>query len=98
MKDWAQNINSGDQPMKVIQSPQFERKIKKFNENQKSGLDEQIRRIMKNPGLGEEKKGDLKGVFVYKFRLLNIQNTDFHSKRNSHHLAQKFFPKNIGMY
>ncbi len=25
-------------------------------------------------------------------------NTDFHSKRNSHHLAQKFFPKNIGMY
>jgi len=59
--------------MNVIQSPQFERKIKKFNKNQKSDLDEQIRKIMKNPGIGEEKKGDLKGVFVYKFRLLNIQ-------------------------
>ncbi len=33
-----------------------------------------------------------------RLRIIIKNNTDFHSKRNSHHLAQKFFPKNIGMY
>ena len=56
----ARNINS-DNPslMKVIQSPLFERKVKKFKKNQKLSLDEQIRKIIKNPGIGEEKRGDV---------------------------------------
>ena len=66
----ARNINSDNpSPMKVIQSPLFERKVKKFKKNQKLSLDEQIRKIIKNPGIGEEKKGDLQGIYVYKFKI-----------------------------
>lgn len=32
-------------------------------------LDEQIRLIMKKPDIGEEKKGDLQGVYVHKFKI-----------------------------
>jgi hypothetical protein len=44
----AQNINS-DNPslMKVIQSPLFERKVKKFKKNQKLSLDEQEEGLIK---------------------------------------------------
>ncbi len=59
--------------MKVIQSPQFVRKIKKFHKNQKETLDIHIRKIIDNPQLGQEKKGDLKGIFVYKFKIQDIQ-------------------------
>ncbi len=44
--------------MKVIQSPLFERNVKKLKKNQKLSLDEQILKIIKNPGIGEEKRGD----------------------------------------
>ncbi|WP_291916625.1 type II toxin-antitoxin system RelE/ParE family toxin [Limnohabitans sp.] len=37
-------------------------------------LDEAIKAILQNPQLGEEKKGDHTGVFVYKFKL-NGQET-----------------------
>ncbi|MCK4763060.1 MAG: type II toxin-antitoxin system RelE/ParE family toxin [Candidatus Aminicenantes bacterium] len=59
--------------MKVIQSPLFERKVKKFRKNQKLALDEQIRIIKENPGVGQEKKGDLQGVFVFKFKLQKVE-------------------------
>lgn len=55
--------------MKIIQSPLFERKVKKFNKNQKLALDDEIRKIAANPGIGEEKRGDLHGVYVHKFKL-----------------------------
>ena len=32
-------------------------------------MDQEIRTITENPGIGEEKKGDLRGVFVHKFKL-----------------------------
>ncbi len=31
-------------------------------------LDNQIRKIIGNPSIGDEKKGDLKSVFIYKFK------------------------------
>jgi hypothetical protein len=37
-------------------------------------LDEAIKALLQNPQLGEEKAGDLAGVFVYKFKL-NGQET-----------------------
>lgn len=55
--------------MRVIQSPLFERNVKKLKQNQKLNLDEQILKIMKNPGIGDEKKGDLQGIYVYKFKI-----------------------------
>jgi len=59
--------------MNVIQSPQFARKIKKFHKKQKETLDIHIRKVIDNPQLGQEKKGDLKGIFVYKFKIQYIQ-------------------------
>ena len=59
--------------MKVIQSPSFARRIKKFKKSQKEQLDHQIRLIIENPHVGEEKKGDLKGIFVQKFKIDNLQ-------------------------
>jgi hypothetical protein len=55
--------------IKVIQSPLFGRQKKKLQKNQIKELDGKIRDIIKNPDIGEEKKGSLKGVRVYKFNL-----------------------------
>jgi mRNA-degrading endonuclease RelE of RelBE toxin-antitoxin system len=59
--------------MKVIQSPSFAKRIKRLKKSQKEQLDHQIRLIIDNPQIGEEKKGDLKGVLVQKFRIDNLQ-------------------------
>ena len=58
---------------KVIQSPNFVRKLKKFHKNQKLILDQRIKELIENPQLGEEKKGDLKGIFVHKFKIKEQQ-------------------------
>ncbi len=59
--------------MKTFQSRSFERKVKKFSQSQKSQLDKQIRRIFEDPAIGSEKKGDLRGIYVLKFKLKTIQ-------------------------
>jgi mRNA interferase RelE/StbE len=57
--------------MKIYQSRSFERKVKKFNENEKHELDNEIMHIIQNLSIGSEKKGDLRGIFVHKFNLQN---------------------------
>ena len=59
--------------MKILQSRSFERKVKKFTKREQNKLDEQIRIIMDNPFIGSEKKGDLRGVYVHKFKLQAVQ-------------------------
>ncbi len=59
--------------MKIFQSRSFERKVKKFNKQEKKILDEQILIIDESPSVGEEKKGDLRGVYVYKLKIKTIQ-------------------------
>ena len=59
--------------MKIIQSSKFEKIVKKFSSMQKKELDKHIIKIMANPNLGLQKKGDLNGVFVYKFKLESNQ-------------------------
>jgi mRNA interferase RelE/StbE len=59
--------------MKIIQSRSFEQKIKKFGKAQKLILDEQVKLIIDNPFIGTEKKGDLKEVFVHKFKFKTTQ-------------------------
>lgn len=59
--------------MKIFQSRSFERKIKKFSKSQKLQLDKQVRRILEDPAIGSEKKGDLRGIHVHKFKLKTIQ-------------------------
>jgi plasmid stabilization system protein ParE len=39
----------------------------------KKALDREIERIVDNPHLGEEKRGDLRGVFVHKYKILGTQ-------------------------
>ena len=59
--------------MKIFQSRSFERKVKKFSQAQKSQLDKQIKRILEDPAIGTEKKGDLRGIYIHKFKLKKIQ-------------------------
>jgi mRNA-degrading endonuclease RelE of RelBE toxin-antitoxin system len=59
--------------MKIFQSHSFEKKVKKFNKAEKKALDSQILKIVENPFIGVEKKGDLRGIYVYKFKLKTIQ-------------------------
>jgi mRNA interferase RelE/StbE len=57
--------------MKIYQSRSFEKKVKKLNNKEKQELDNEIKKIVQNPSVGTEKKGDLRGIFVQK---LNLQN------------------------
>ena len=59
--------------MKIYQSLSFERKIKKFTPKEKVELGNEIRKIIQNPSIGQEKKGDLKGIFVHKFKIKTTQ-------------------------
>ena len=59
--------------MKIIQSRSFEQRIKKFNPDQKAALDAQIKLILENPEMGDEKRGDLSEVYVHKFKIKTIQ-------------------------
>ena len=49
----------------------FKRVYKKLHKEHKKIVNEAILAIVKNPSIGEEKKGDLAGVFVYKFKINN---------------------------
>ena len=51
----------------VRQMPAFKKTYKKLLANEKVLVDKAIKAIIENPNLGQEKKGDLRGVFVYKF-------------------------------
>jgi mRNA interferase RelE/StbE len=59
--------------MKILQSRSFERKVKKYGKPEKKILDEQVLKIAQNPSVGSEKKGDLRGVFVHKFKIKSTQ-------------------------
>ena len=59
--------------MTILQSRSFERRVKKFIKREKNKLDEQIRKITDNLFIGSEKKGDLRGVYVHKFKLQTVQ-------------------------
>lgn len=49
--------------------PAFKKAYKKLYANQKSIINEMIRKIIENPEIGERKKGDLAGVYVYKSKV-----------------------------
>ncbi len=59
--------------MKIYQSRSFENKVKKLSKQEKEILDEEIKKIADNPLIGEEKKGDLRGIYVHKFKIKSFQ-------------------------
>jgi mRNA-degrading endonuclease RelE of RelBE toxin-antitoxin system len=59
--------------MRVFQSRTFENKVKKFSRQEKEILDTEIRKITADPQIREEKKGDLRGVYVHKFKIKAVR-------------------------
>jgi len=60
-----------DRPVRVLQSAVFSRTYKKLHKNQKADVDAAVDVIVKSPEVGEPKRGDLAGVYVYKFKSQN---------------------------
>jgi mRNA-degrading endonuclease RelE of RelBE toxin-antitoxin system len=58
---------------KIHASPLFNRKAKKLKKSEKKRLDEEVKRISESPDIGQEKKGDLQGVKVHKYKVGNQQ-------------------------
>ena len=55
--------------MKVSQTNSFKRAVKKFKKNEKKALDNAVKQIIDDPEIGEQKLGDLRIVWVYKYKL-----------------------------
>ena len=53
--------------MRILVTPSFARRAKRLHANQKKSLDKAIRAIGEDVAIGEEKVGDLVGVYIYKF-------------------------------
>ena len=49
----------------------FARTAKKLHARDKKVVDQAVRDVADSPSIGEEKRGDLAGYFVYKFNLNN---------------------------
>ncbi len=59
--------------MKITQSRLFAQRVKKLTKKEKKALDRHVRKICESPSIGIEKKGDLRGVFIYKFKIKTTQ-------------------------
>ncbi|MBM4226138.1 MAG: type II toxin-antitoxin system RelE/ParE family toxin [Gammaproteobacteria bacterium] len=57
--------------MRFLVTPTFERTSGKLHARQKAALDEAVRAIASDPDIGEAKVGDLAGVQVHRFKMLN---------------------------
>ena len=57
--------------MKVLQSRQFAKAVKKLHANQKSDLDNAVQLLIQDPLSGDRKSGDLGGIRVQKFKMAN---------------------------
>ena len=55
----------------VLSTASFDRVAKKLHAKDKKVLDEAVKAVMTDPGIGEEMRGDRVGVFVHKFKLNN---------------------------
>jgi hypothetical protein len=53
----------------ILATPSFARIAKKLHPQDKAALDAAVQAVASDPALGEEKRGDLNGVFVHKFKL-----------------------------
>ena len=54
--------------IQVTQSSAFARGYKKLHQRQKQDVDAAVNVVIADPLAGEQKRGDLAGVYVYKFK------------------------------
>jgi hypothetical protein len=59
--------------LEIPVSTSFKNRHNKLPLNQRKAIDKAVLAISENPEIGTEKLGDLEGIFVYKFRVLNEQ-------------------------
>ena len=57
--------------MEIEHYPSFLRYLKRLSKNEKKDLDDAVRIVAKDVSIGELKKGDLNGIRVYKFHMVN---------------------------
>jgi hypothetical protein len=57
--------------IQVLQTNVFLRAYKKLHNNQKDAVDQAVADILRDPVIGEAKKGDLTGVYIHKFDCVN---------------------------
>ena len=55
--------------MEIRQTPLFKRNYKKLHKQQKIVVNGEIKKIAADPTIGVEKKQDLAGIYVYKFKI-----------------------------
>jgi len=67
----------------INQKVSFKKAYKRLHNNQKILVDKEIVAIIDNPEIGQAKIGDLAGIFVHKFRVLDKEML----------LAYKWFPE-----
>lgn len=54
----------------IYQTHSFKKAVKKLKSNQKADLDKAIKLIIENPKAGNQKKGDLDYLRVFKFKMI----------------------------
>jgi len=57
--------------LEIIHYPSFLKTLKRLRKNEKKDLDDAVRAVAKDINIGELKKGDLNGIRVYKFHMVN---------------------------
>ena len=57
--------------MNIVQTSSFKRAVKKLHKNQKQDLDKAVKAIIDNIDIGDDKIGDLSGISVHKFKMVN---------------------------
>jgi len=55
----------------ILQTNAFLRAYKKLHNNQKDAVDQAVAEIALDPTIGEQKKGDLAGIYVHKFKCVS---------------------------
>jgi len=55
----------------ILTTRSFDRLVKKLHPKDKKVLDEAVKAVATDPSTGEEKRGDLVGVLVHRFKLNN---------------------------
>lgn len=55
--------------LEVLVTPTFAKAVRKLHAKDKTAVDKAVKAVANNPAIGEEKKGDLAGIFVHKFKI-----------------------------
>jgi len=70
MPGWLKTTILGKH-IRIVQTRAFAKSLKKLKANQKADLDKAVRAVVTDPLIGEQKKGDLAYLRVYKFSMVN---------------------------